>query len=62
MVDDVSDYIFILDAPGSKMRVTGYLQPHRTEDVEAGLPQIGICGSDHFSLCAQLATLPATLQ
>ncbi|KAF8560438.1 endonuclease exonuclease phosphatase [Imleria badia] len=55
----VPDYIFILDAPGSRMRVTGYLQPHRTEDVERGLPQIGICGSDHFSLCAQLVTLPA---
>jgi RNA exonuclease NGL2 len=59
---EVPDYIFILDAPGSRARVTGYLQPHRTEDVERGLPQIEICGSDHFSLCAQLVTLPATLQ
>ena len=57
----VLDYIFILDAPGSRTRVMGYLQPHRTEDVERGLPQIGICGSDHFSLCVQLETLPTTL-
>ncbi|KAH0838377.1 Endonuclease/exonuclease/phosphatase [Lanmaoa asiatica] len=56
------DYIFILDAPGSRTCVTGYLQPHRTEDVVQGLPQIGICGSDHFSLCAQFVTLPATLR
>ncbi|KAI9572884.1 Endonuclease/exonuclease/phosphatase [Boletus coccyginus] len=56
------DYIFILDSPGSTTRVTGYLQPHRTEDVERGLPQVGICGSDHFSLCAQLVTLPLSLQ
>ncbi|KAG8219884.1 Endonuclease/exonuclease/phosphatase [Butyriboletus roseoflavus] len=58
---EVPDYIFILDAPGSETRVTGYLQPHRTDDVVRGLPQIGICGSDHFSLCTQLVTLPATL-
>ena len=55
---EIPDYIFILDASGSRTRVTGYLQPHRTEDVARGLPQIGICGSDHFSLCAQLVTLP----
>ncbi|KAF8140173.1 endonuclease exonuclease phosphatase [Boletus edulis] len=56
----VRDYIFILDPPGSRTRVTGYLQPHRTEDIERGLPQTGICGSDHFSLRAQLVTLSAT--
>ena len=54
------DYIFILDAGGSKTYVKGYLQPHRTEDVLQGLPQIGICGSDHFSLCTQLVTLPTS--
>lgn len=59
MAHKVPDYIFILDAPGSETRVTGYVEPHRTEDVMQGLPQIGICGSDHFSLCAQLLTLPA---
>jgi len=56
------DYIFILDASGSKTHVMGYLQPHRTGKVLQGLPQIGICGSDHFSLCTQLVTLPNTTQ
>ncbi|KAF9240862.1 endonuclease exonuclease phosphatase [Melanogaster broomeanus] len=53
------DYIFILDAPQSKTDVTGYVQPHCTEDVVAGLPQTGICGSDHFSLCTQLVSSPS---
>ncbi|KIJ68350.1 hypothetical protein HYDPIDRAFT_165219 [Hydnomerulius pinastri MD-312] len=52
------DYIFVLDPPQSRTEVVGYVQPHRTEDVALGLPQIGICGSDHFSLCAQLVTSP----
>ncbi|KAF8844004.1 Endonuclease/exonuclease/phosphatase [Paxillus ammoniavirescens] len=56
------DYIFILDAPESRTDVTGYLQPHRTEDVAPGLPKTGICGSDHFSLCTQLVTSPITFQ
>ncbi|KAH7883662.1 Endonuclease/exonuclease/phosphatase [Phlebopus sp. FC_14] len=52
------DYIFIFDPANVRTEVTGYVQPHRTEDVAAGLPQIEICGSDHFSLCTQLATSP----
>ncbi|KAF9229386.1 Endonuclease/exonuclease/phosphatase [Gyrodon lividus] len=56
------DYIFILDAPKSRTDVVGYVQPHRTEDVVPGLPQTGICGSDHFSLCVQLVTSPLTFQ
>ncbi|KAH7931087.1 endonuclease exonuclease phosphatase [Leucogyrophana mollusca] len=52
------DYIFVLDAPSGQFHVTGYASPHRTEDVKAGLPQAGICGSDHFSLCAELHFVP----
>ncbi|KAI6005288.1 hypothetical protein F5J12DRAFT_906009 [Pisolithus orientalis] len=50
------DYIFFLDSPRTHTEVIGYLQPHRTENVIQGLPQLRICGSDHFSLCAQLRT------
>ncbi|KAI6031752.1 hypothetical protein PISMIDRAFT_673462 [Pisolithus microcarpus 441] len=50
------DYIFFLDSPHTRTEVIGYLQPHLTENVAQGLPQLRICGSDHFSLCAQLMT------
>lgn len=48
------DYIFFVDTPKHSINVAGYLNPHRTTDMEAGLPQIGVCGSDHVSLCAEL--------
>ncbi|KAL4064917.1 Endonuclease/exonuclease/phosphatase [Scleroderma yunnanense] len=51
------DYIFFIDPPQNKTEVTGYLQAHRLEDVASGLPRLHVCGSDHFSLCAQLSTL-----
>ncbi|KAG1755190.1 Endonuclease/exonuclease/phosphatase [Suillus paluster] len=47
------DYIFFVGTSKHRIDVTGYLNPHRTNDIEAGLPQIGICGSDHVSLCAE---------
>ncbi|KAI6007331.1 Endonuclease/exonuclease/phosphatase [Pisolithus albus] len=50
------DYIFFLDSPHTHTEVIGYLQAHLTENVVQGLPQLGVCGSDHFSLCAQLRT------
>jgi RNA exonuclease NGL2 len=48
------DYIFFVDTPKHSINVAGYLNPHRTTDMKSGLPQIGICGSDHVSLCAEL--------
>ncbi|KAG2159956.1 Endonuclease/exonuclease/phosphatase [Suillus bovinus] len=48
------DYIFFMDTPKHSINVAGYLNPHRATDMEVGLPQIGICGSDHVSLCAEL--------
>ncbi|KAI6047557.1 endonuclease exonuclease phosphatase [Pisolithus marmoratus] len=50
------DYIFFLDSPRTHTEVIGYLQPHLTENVVQGLPQLRVCGSDHFSLCAELKT------
>ncbi|KIK71097.1 hypothetical protein GYMLUDRAFT_66309 [Collybiopsis luxurians FD-317 M1] len=50
----VLDYIFILDAPGGHSMITGVLSGHSTEDLEPGLPQMGVCGSDHVSLCAEV--------
>ncbi|KAG2366628.1 endonuclease exonuclease phosphatase [Suillus spraguei] len=48
------DYIFFVDTPKHSINVAGYLNPHRTTDMDTGLPQIGICGSDHVSLCVEL--------
>ncbi|KAJ3844895.1 Endonuclease/exonuclease/phosphatase [Lentinula raphanica] len=48
------DYIFILDAPGGHSTITGLLSGHRTEDLDPGLPQLGVCGSDHVSLSAEI--------
>ncbi|KAJ4486252.1 Endonuclease/exonuclease/phosphatase [Lentinula aciculospora] len=50
----VLDYIFILDAPGGQSTITGVLSGHRTEELEPGLPQLGVCGSDHVSLCVEI--------
>jgi len=50
----VLDYIFILDPVDFRSVVTGFLAPHRTQDLIPGLPQKGICGSDHVSLVVEL--------
>jgi len=50
----VLDYIFILDASGGESTITGVLSGHKTEDLEPGLPRLGICGSDHTLLSAEL--------
>jgi RNA exonuclease NGL2 len=50
----VLDYIFILDGSNSCTAVTGFAQPHRTEELEPGLPRKGVCGSDHISLSAEI--------
>ncbi|KAF9069137.1 Endonuclease/exonuclease/phosphatase [Rhodocollybia butyracea] len=50
----VLDYIFILDAPGGQSTISGLLSGHRTADIHPGLPQLGVCGSDHVSLCAEI--------
>jgi hypothetical protein len=36
-------------------KVTGYLQPPETENLEPGLPRLGVCSSDHISLMAELS-------
>ena len=49
------DYIFVLDAKdGTNAAVAAFLKPHLTEDIHPGLPRLGICGSDHISLCIEL--------
>ncbi|KAJ3920688.1 Endonuclease/exonuclease/phosphatase [Lentinula edodes] len=54
----VLDYIFILDAPQSQSTITGVLSGHRTEDLQPGLPQLGVCGSDHVLLSAEIVFTP----
>ncbi|EGO01050.1 hypothetical protein SERLA73DRAFT_87448 [Serpula lacrymans var. lacrymans S7.3] len=54
----VLDYIFVLEPARSRVVLTGYTKPHRTEDIRLGLPQVGICGSDHFSVCAEFHVIP----
>ncbi|KAJ7038106.1 Endonuclease/exonuclease/phosphatase [Mycena alexandri] len=51
-------YIFILtDRPAV---VGGLLAPHIVKDLVPGLPQKGISGSDHISLCADIILPPIT--
>jgi RNA exonuclease NGL2 len=56
LADHISaqDYIFIIEPSTRRSVVTGLLKPHETKDLEPGLPQAGVCGSDHFSLCAEI--------
>lgn len=49
------DYIFIIDAEDQHLVVAGILSPHQTKDLQPALPQTGICGSDHISICAELS-------
>lgn len=51
--EQIADYIFILDPINSRSVVTGFLTPHRTEDLIPGLPQKETCGSDHVSLAVE---------
>ncbi|KAF8922456.1 Endonuclease/exonuclease/phosphatase [Mucidula mucida] len=52
----VLDYIFIIDPKDttSSSVVSSVLEPHKTETIAKGLPQLGVCGSDHVSLCAEI--------
>jgi len=50
----VLDYIFVLDPPSRTSHVVGLLKPHITKDMEPGLPQKGVCGSDHVSLLSEV--------
>lgn len=54
----VLDYIFIIDPEEGSSLITGLLSPHRTADLDPGIPRKGICGSDHVSLCAQIEFVP----
>ncbi|KAF9650046.1 Endonuclease/exonuclease/phosphatase [Thelephora ganbajun] len=51
----VLDYIFVLDPPSRISHVVGLLKPHTTKDMGPGLPQKGVCGSDHISLLSEIA-------
>jgi len=55
------DYIFILDPPSRTSHVVGLLKPHTTKDMEPGLPQKAICGSDHVSLLSEIVWTSAEL-
>ncbi|KZT05970.1 Endonuclease/exonuclease/phosphatase [Laetiporus sulphureus 93-53] len=49
----VLDYIFVL-APGKPAPIiTKLAKPHVAKLLEPGLPQMGVCGSDHISLAAE---------
>ncbi|KAK7694810.1 hypothetical protein QCA50_001998 [Cerrena zonata] len=51
----VLDYIFVLEPAGYPITVNGLAKPIPTTHLGPGLPQKGICGSDHISLCAELS-------
>lgn len=50
----VLDYIFILDPTNGHCVITGFSQPHTTENLKPGIPRKGICGSDHVSLSVEI--------
>jgi len=52
----VLDYIFILTH--RPVAVSGLLSLPLVKDLVPGLPQKGICGSDHISLCAEIILSP----
>ncbi|KAK0208258.1 Endonuclease/exonuclease/phosphatase [Desarmillaria ectypa] len=54
----VLDYIFIIEPEEGRSLITELLSPHRTADLDPGIPRKGICGSDHVSLCAQIEFVP----
>ena len=49
------DYIFILEPAERPATVNGVAKPIPTTHLEPGLPQKGICGSDHISLSAEIS-------
>lgn len=55
------DYIFVLDPPSRTSHVVGLLKPHTAEDMEPGLPQKNVCGSDHISLLSEIVWTPTEL-
>lgn len=51
-----SDYIVALPSPSSSNTrpiPRKLLLPHRTEDIEPGLPRKGVCASDHVMIGAE---------
>lgn len=52
------DYIYMLEDPEIQLyEVLGVSEPPATEQLGAGLPLKGICGSDHLSVRARIAWL-----
>lgn len=50
----VLDYIFVLQPRRLGVVVTKIARPHQADVLTPGLPQKGVCGSDHISLGAEL--------
>ncbi|KAF9270306.1 Endonuclease/exonuclease/phosphatase [Marasmius fiardii PR-910] len=49
------DYVFVIDPPSVQSTTVGLLSPPKTSDLEPGIPRQGVSGSDHVSLCAEIA-------
>ena len=50
-----ADYIFVLDPPAAPVTVLSLASPHAADKFGEGLPRMGVCGSDHMSLGAELS-------
>lgn len=51
----VTDYLFIIDPnPNRPSSILSLLRPHKTDDIHPGLPKMGVSGSDHISLAAEI--------
>jgi RNA exonuclease NGL2 len=47
----------MLDPPGERSEILGFLSTHRTSVLAGGLPLKGVSGSDHVSLVAEIETI-----
>ncbi|CAA7266530.1 unnamed protein product [Cyclocybe aegerita] len=50
----VLDYIFFIDPPTISGSITGLLAPLTTAELDPGIPKLGVSGSDHTVLAAEL--------
>ncbi|KAK1232702.1 RNA exonuclease ngl2 [Marasmius sp. AFHP31] len=49
------DYVFVIDPVDVQSTVVGLLSTPSTSDLEPGIPRQGVSGSDHVSLCVEIA-------
>ncbi|KAF8332341.1 Endonuclease/exonuclease/phosphatase [Cantharellus anzutake] len=52
--DHASSQALGIARPKGEGEIIALLRTHRAEDLEPGLPKLGVCASDHIALCAEI--------